>query len=307
MHTVTVYTIRCPNPEKRGKDDQYFKLNNVKGNDLFALIVEFIDSKKNAQNDLPDEKKVYLFSNLKIENEKRTISGWIEAGSYGSKSDIVDVKKGELAFEKRANNAEIIKYYFRIVIPTDLDEGLALFHSYKGLGVKTIFYQEFSKYIQTKNIQSFQLYPTTDGKAVDQWKKATPSEIRLTDFSGEMDLADKLKGLGHVEKKVIIKVTKASILSAFGTLENYYDSETEQGRLVEVISPLCSKIQVEAKMNNRKRVFTVGISSDDAGFTIDVDDTVEISEDVPNFDSFDKWAIELMSDLRSNIGPEESR
>src|SRR5690606_22671267 len=99
----------------------------------------------------------------------RIAYGWLELGSYGIRSDIIDVNTGKVDFRKAQNNAEIIRHFSYFFIPVGFNEGLALLHSFRGNGVKTVFLDQFGQYFSTKTQLNLQMNPLSYEKALEQW------------------------------------------------------------------------------------------------------------------------------------------
>ena len=85
----------------------YSRLDDIAEHDLFTLLDDFI--KKYASYEINDNtKQVYRFENVFIDQGSRTISVWFVVGTYGIKTDIIDIDTGLVNFQKAENNAEMI-------------------------------------------------------------------------------------------------------------------------------------------------------------------------------------------------------
>jgi hypothetical protein len=138
MHSVSPYTIRCFNNKLSG-ENKYCVLNKIGSKDVFVLLNDFIQSKTSTLSIYDKTKQAYFFSDVTFDQINRRLSGWMKIGEYGLASDILNIKTGAKAFSKTEDNAEMIMHYFQFYIPIGYNEGLCIFHSYRGRGIKTIF------------------------------------------------------------------------------------------------------------------------------------------------------------------------
>lgn len=303
MHSVTPYSFRIYNPHAPGskREDKYVVLNKIGNNDLLEILAEFIDINSKKLVDISKSKHTFLFTDIDIDKKNRTICGNMRSGHYGIGTDIVDTTTGIQEFKKAVRHAELVPYYFQLSIPSDGNEGVALFHSYRGNGTKTLFFDSFSEYFQGKHQFSFQMNPLSYEKAFKEWLSANTKEIRLTRFDTGNDLADRVKGLGHVEAELKLKPKRRSTL---GKLQDFFQPDTEQSKLIEVLTPTCKEIKTVVEMNGRKRTITVGSGANQSLCQIDVPDVVTLLDGLPTFPSMQKWCIELSKEFLASIYPD---
>ncbi|MCG8612278.1 MAG: hypothetical protein MI864_17285, partial [Pseudomonadales bacterium] len=140
MHSMSPYVIRCFNPaiESNKREDKYCVLNKIGQNDLFNILKAFVSSKSENYQIVEHSQQVYKFSDVVYDEKNRHIWGWFQVGTYGIKTDIINIESGDVDFEKAQNNAEILKHYFHIYIPVGFNESICMMHSYRGHGVKTL-------------------------------------------------------------------------------------------------------------------------------------------------------------------------
>ena len=183
MHAVAPYLFRCFNRGLEGRVEQrYSTLDNLGNHDLFFLLRNFIQENTGAYNIIEDSKQVYQFEGVQVNEDSREIFGWFNVGNYGMKTDIINVSTGAVDFEKAQDNAEIIKHYVHYFIPRGFNEAMAFMHSYRGVGVKTLFYTLFSQYFREATGLVIQMNPLAYDNAVNAWLDATAKEVRLTKF-----------------------------------------------------------------------------------------------------------------------------
>lgn len=301
MHSLSPYLLRCFNSDLPGKpEDRYSVLDKIGQSDAFQLLETYIKSKSQNFVDIEDTKQVFKFSQFKFLAKNRVAYGWLESGSYGIKSDIIDVKTGQVDFEKAQNNAEIIKHFVYFFMPRGFNEAIALLHAYRGSGVKTLFYEQFGPYFNSKTKKHLQMNPLSYDKAFDHWVDGQAKEMRLTKFKGYSDIADQIKGLGHEEQELRLKPPRKGSL---GKLKDYFDPSSEQAKAVEVLTPLCAQVKTVIELDGKKRVFRVGSSADHAVCDIEAPDTLSMDGGNPTFDGMAQWCAEIAKEFSEKLYP----
>lgn len=249
-----------------------------------------------------DKKQVFKFADMHYDDEKRQIFGWMQAGHYGIKTDIINIETGDVDFEKAQNNAEIIRHYIHFWIPETLNEGMALFHNYRGNGVKTLFFELFRDFFREKTGRNIQLNPISYEKAFDDWVEANTKEIKLTKFKGMDDINDQIKNLGHDEQEQEL-IFKATRKWSFGKLKDYFTPESEQSRMVEILSPFCSQVKTVVELGGKRRTFHVGSSANNAICEIDLGEEVSIIEGNPEPNTMNGWCKSIILELAKTMYP----
>ncbi len=141
MHSLAPYTIRT-------YDQQYFRLHNtyppldkILGRlDLYEIFKDCFTEQGIDFHIVEDEKKIYRIVSLQVDDKTRIIKGFLQQGSYGLKSDIINIDTGNIDYAKTEKNAELINYYFYLKLPLTYNEGFAFFQSYKSVSAKTIIF-----------------------------------------------------------------------------------------------------------------------------------------------------------------------
>ena len=302
MHTVAPYTIRCFNPAIGAKkiEDNYCVLDKIGDSDLYELLKTFVELYSSNYQIVENSKQVYKFSDITFDGNFRHISGWFQVGAYGIKTDIINIESGEVDFEKAQNNAEILKHYFHIFIPSGFNEAICMMHSYKGHGVKTLFSEIFFPYFNSVTKLNLQMRPLAYEQAIEAWQEANTKELKVTKFVGLTDIADQIKSLGHDEQELIMKPPRKGTL---GKLKDYFNKDSEQAQAVEVLSEFGSQVKTVVDLDGKKRTFIVGANAKNSICQIDLDDEVEIKDGIPEIDSIRKWVHQIISDYATSMYP----
>lgn len=297
MNTLSPYTIRCNNPV-RPINDRYEILDKIGELDTYILLKKFITSHTDDFTIVDRNKQVFKFSNTQFDDNKRYFTAWFEVGNYGTRNDIINIDTGLVDFTKTIKNAEIIKHFILFYLPEGCNEGISLLHSYRGHGIKTLFYSLFAQEFNAKTNLILQMNPLSYKKAFNDWKNANTKEIRLIQFSGLSDVADQIEGLGHKEQVLTLKPPRAGTL---GKLMDYFKPDTEQSKAIEFLTPLCRSVKSVVEQNGKKRTFIIGNPNDNAICTIEFPEDLELIDGNPEYDSTRKWCIEIANEYAAEI------
>ena len=141
MHSIAPYLFRVFNKDLNGpREKRYSTLDKLGSYDLYKLLKSFIEANQSEYILIEESKQVYMFSDMNFDDQKRNITGIFNVGVYGVKTEIININTGSVDFEKAQNNAEIIRHYVQFFIPKGVNEAMAFMHTFRGVGVKTLFY-----------------------------------------------------------------------------------------------------------------------------------------------------------------------
>lgn len=303
MHAIAPYSIRFfdPNSAAKNIEDRYSKLDKVGAQDAFKILQDYVNRLDDKFVIVEDTKQVYRFKGMKVDVAKRQIAGWFEVGSYGVKNDIIDIKTGNVDFQKTQQNAEIIRHYIRFFVPAGFNEGIALLHTFKGGGVKTLLHDLLRAEFLKLTKLNLQMNPLAYKQAFVSWKKAVAKEIKLTRFEGAQDITDQIKGLGHKEQQLIIKPPSRQSLGKF---KDYLDPNSKEYKIVEYLSPMCAQVKVLVELDGKKRTFTIGRPADEQVCEIAIEEEdVDFIAGNPEAKSLHKWCTIVLQDLANAIYP----
>lgn len=302
MHSISPYSLRVfnPNIHSAKREDKLLVLNKIGQSDLLELLEVFVKRNMTKLVDIEETKQTFVFSNVKCDKAQRTLSGYMETGHYGLRTDIVEVGTGVKAFQKDTTHAELIKHFFKITLPLDVNEGIAIFHSYRTTGIKTLFFDKFSEFFKNYHEFTLQMNPLSYESAFNKWLDASAKEIRLVRFDAGNDLADRVKGLGHVEADLKLKPKR---LKTFGRLADFFDKGTEQHRVLEHLSPMCSQVKTLVELNGKKRTFVVGDNANKSVCQIEVPDEMPHNGGNPEYNAMSEWCAEITSEFLTAMYP----
>lgn len=289
MDSLSPYMLRCFNPSSE-KENKYFPLDKVGSFDTYHLMKDFIREKKDGHHVIEDSKQVYRFERMHFNDSKRIIYGWFQHGTFGRKSDILNIDSGKVDFEKTQKNAEILNHFIYFSIPNDVDEAVMLLHVCRGIGIKTVFYNLFREFFLEKTKRVIQMNSLSYEKAMSEWANATAKEIRLVKFNGFNDKADAISCLGHNEETLILKPKRRK---NFGLFKDLLNKDSESYKAVESLQSSCETVKTVLDLNGRKRVFSVGSNATNAICEIDAPEDLKHIDGNPEYNAMKTWCSEI--------------
>ena len=133
------------------------------GKDLLAQVKELLDIWKfeNIKEDSPtiakdeDEKKISRIlqnadGSFELHSLGRCISGIIESGEFGTEENIINSNTGELKYRKRAEDAQMIPFFFLFNIPEHSYYGYLIIERIRNVGIYSILTKAIQKHIERK-------------------------------------------------------------------------------------------------------------------------------------------------------------
>ncbi|CNI45954.1 hypothetical protein [Yersinia pekkanenii] len=300
MHALAPYLFRCYN-RHAPQEQRYSSLSDINNHDLLDILSSFINLNSQQYQLIELTKQVYKFSNVTYSADRREIYCWLEAGYYGTKTDIINIETGNIDFEKTQKNSEIIKYYIHFYIPRDVNEGMAFLHTYRSDGIKTLFMKLFSEYFNNITRLTIQMQPLAYDKAINNWLDAVAKEVIVTKFVGVKDVAEQARKLGHNEQELIIKPPRNGTL---GKLRDYFERGSEHAQVVEVLKEYGESVKTIVELSDgRKRTFHIGTNVKGAVCEIIFDECVNIIEGMPEMDSLYKWVDDIIAEYLVRLYP----
>ena len=297
MHSLSPYTLRVR--EKSFQNAKNLQLGKIKGDDLFEILIQFMDSKSTELQLIETDQKVYKFESVINNPTERIICGWLQYGEYGVEGDILNIKTGDIDYRKAKENAEITDHFFYLYIPEEYDEGIALFHRVRGKGVKTIFTDLFNKYLlETKNCL-FSANKLVNEQIVSDWQDASVKEIQLIKYKGYKDIADNIKGLGHEEQTLTLKPGRSK---SMGTLLDLITPKSEKNKCIEILNEHCERIKSVVLLNGKRKTFSIANNSySSLVCEIEAPRDLEFESGRPKFDSIKDWCKGEMDDFKVGL------
>lgn len=203
-------------------------------------------------------------------------------------------------FTKTRSNADIIDHFIHIYLPLEHTQGVVLLHLVRGLGTKTIFYEHFSEFYTKETSLSLQMNPLSYAKAFSMWNEALAKEVRLIGTDKDPffnDRADQLKSIANngAEIKMIFLPGRSG---NYGKYKDFFVEGSKESKLIEVLEPLSTKVQVIFDNNGKKRTFNFGHDSSNSISEIEIPDyVIDLDTGGPKYELILNWCHEISSEL----------
>ncbi|MBW3525863.1 hypothetical protein KO533_04660 [Shewanella sp. NKUCC05_KAH] len=301
MHSISPYLLRSFNKELPGPPNKkYAILDKIGAHDTFSLLRKFIESKSNGFEIREASKQVYRFQDMVYDDSKRMIHGWFQVGVYGIKANVIDTETGNVDFAKAQKHAEIIQHYIQFFIPKGYNEAIAIMHSYRNVGVKTLFSQIFFPYFMGNTTLTLQMNPLSYDKALASWQEANAKEIKVTKFKGITDVADQMTALGHFEFETILKPKRNG---TFGKFKEFFKKGSDQANAVELLSSMGEQVKTVVEINDKRRTFNMGVARASSLCEIELDENVVLIDGNPDFASMNGWCTSIIKEYAESMYP----
>lgn len=266
--------------------------------DAYNLIKQWIEElQKKGVINLKHKSLTVQFKGFKFDLAKRRIYGWLYTGEYGTANTIVNVDDGSHAYDKKADNAEMVPHFVYLVIPKNSPKGLVLLHSVKNSGVKTIFQELLNKQCaKVLTDRRFQIHPAPYKKALQLWRKALTKEIKAIPRVQQSDIADKVKKINPDAETIV--VIKPPIRGNFGKWSDFEKNGTPQADLLEVLEKDYESITATIQSNGKSRKIRMGTNITNEICIIEAPDDLELSDGNPKLKSILSWCEDIHSDFK---------
>lgn len=296
MHSIAPYSLRCVNPTLPNTHlKKNASLGAVGQHDFYEVLKSFVEENSDGYTKVEDTKQIFRFKNVEYDEDKRSVCGWFALGSYGNKTDIIDIENGKVEYVKGVKNAEMISHFFSVYVPKDYNEAIFLLHLYRGNGFKTVFYDKFCNYVLDKTKHSFHMNPLSNEEAFHKWYEGQAKEIKLVKFQALKDIADEVRCLGHHEEIVTLKPNRKGVL---GKLSDYFGGDEERTRAVEILSGMCESVKTTVVLKGRKRTFRVGVNSTNTVCEIESPENLAQEDGNPTHEAMKKWCSQLIEEYK---------
>lgn len=252
--TLEPYTITVR--KRRNKERQV-----LGGFDGSSSLREFIQGvldniKKQKSYKIDSLTKAIVIDPLEYTNTG-TIQGNIRNGIYGFASNIIDSESGQVSYQKKKSDADLIPMYFRFYVPDNSTKGILLAQTFGASGLKqiieniivTYFRHQYPEYI-------LEIKPLVPSEAVEQFlKSATINKVRFIKHSIPSDYADVFRqNAGEREGEIeLMFKPKDKHLFSLDKMLKYFDGDLELGELYEVDDFEYDNIKVEMTVGTENK------------------------------------------------------
>lgn len=302
--TISTYVLRVRNNQK---NLEYHKLNGLPGGrNLFDLLLEYLDHlEERPANDI-DNQSLLRASHLR--RSGHTLSGLLERGEYGIKSSLVNIRKREITHERSVSEAEMLPFYFLMVVPSEGTKALVAFEMEGNTGINSQFERDFRSFLRRKcgecDLELDRLVPE---RLIKQYfSKGRVTKLRFVRFKVPTDIADAVK-MGVDEQgstiELQVKAKRGAAFSMGKEIQDVLRGQMSAREFVQVKGLDYDTIKIEFDMNGKRRTMDL---TEPGSFRADYNITnrIEMYGGHPTYASIDRVAREIVREILPSIGLE---
>lgn len=299
---IASYVVRVR--EKHKAD--FLKLGSLRGSKSFGESVrEFLKSMCGMQS--VDERAQLVLRSSNITEEGAITTGLFLSGEYGYSAEGVNVKTSHKSYQRKADDAEILPFYFLFFIPKEGDTAILILQRHGNVGIRTSVLRslrkQFAVFYPDLVIVVERLVPS---ELVQNLIEGEVRGIKLTAYTVPDDIADKFRYLGNLRQEGTLTVSylakRDKIYKAPEWLSNARKKKAKLISLPVELNKMKARIQVNVRFGGQTRLVDITDPSNVAPY-IDATSKLKIlSSGHPDFNSIDKYCRNLLSSLLDEMG-----
>lgn len=230
--------------------------------------------------------------------------GHVQSGDYGYTAELVDAESGRHTYDREANEAELLPFFFLLRAQSGAKVGVIVLQRYGQYGVKAEFIdaakerfrEEFPEFIMDVN----RLVPQA---VIEALQESSLVQVDVISHTIPSDIADLVRLRGSIEEEgYFVSSIKARRNQRFSMPRWIARILAGQAGLHERIGDQATNVKVTVDFNGKRRKIDLQHPGSVTPH-IDVTDDVEIDETGhPSLDSILSASRRLVSDLEAQLG-----
>ncbi|MBY3504007.1 MULTISPECIES: hypothetical protein [Rhizobium/Agrobacterium group] len=293
VYQVTVYREKDKAPLKLTEDGS--------ATDLFSFLLDFV-GKRGVASDREDLQRSW-FMEQRGTPSSESIQGYVNYGTYGFESNLVDRKTKKNNYRRKPGDLEEIPLYFKFWMPKGESFGLAAFQSFQARSCVQLVVGSASEMFSTKykgyrlwfrklmpeDVKSSALYsaPVKQFTFVKKTLPQTKEDRYLFDVDPD-----------EVEFEVSIKAKRKRSL---GTFLSFKEKAGQSSSLLKYDGIQFDEAKAEITVGKKRRTVGVLGYNSDAG-VIELSDSVQLGSDGhPNYESIRLETDAIFKDFHSTL------
>lgn len=299
---IASYVLRV---KEKHKPD-YLRLGALRGSKSFNECVrEFLKSVYGTQS--VDERAQIVLRSTNISEEQAITTGLFLSGEYGYSAEGVNVKTSSKSYQRKADDAEILPFYFLFYVPKESDTAILILQRHGNVGIRTSVLRSLKKYFALFYpdliIVAERLVP---GELVQNLVEGEIRGIKLTTYTVPDDIADKFRWLGNMREEGTLTVSYLAKRDRIFKAPDWLRSARKQkAKLISLpveLNRMKARIQINVRFGGQTRLVDISDPSNVAPY-IDATSKLKImSNGHPDFNSIDKYCRTLLVSLLEEMG-----
>ncbi|MBZ5515838.1 MAG: hypothetical protein LAN62_13535 [Acidobacteriia bacterium] len=246
--SLSTYALRLRNIEKR----ENVQLDKVLGeSDFMEMFSEYLrQAAQTLSNDVENQR---LLGVMQYEAKNRTSRGIIETGDYGFESDIYDIKRKSVSYRRKIHEAEMLPFYFAVVVPIGADEGLVILQRFKQFGIRRVLLADLERYFLPRlpglKILMNPLIP--EELVTEYLKNGRITKIRFIRFGISSDIANVFDTRKHTEEEghmeLVVAARRNSALPLGKRVSQVLTGKRDLNKLIELHEFPYDRVKLEVR------------------------------------------------------------
>lgn len=272
--------------------------------DLLAELIEYLRSRSGRLEIVQESQRA--FSVLSLDNRDRSVSGVIQKGEFGSENPLVNVETGETEYIKTLNQADMIPFYYLVVIPNQTDLGILAFQTTGNFGIKGEFELDFREFFRERNPEfDVRMERLVTQEVIEQYLGGGRiTKLRLVNLRVPSDPADVYStGLSEeqVDTEFVVKANRGLSFDIRDRLREVINGRRDISQLVEIQDIQYEGVKVEVEIARGKyRTINLG-NIDQFRTNFDLPDLDQGDDGHPVFAEIDRTAREIVSEILRSL------
>lgn len=291
--------------------DKSLDFNNIGSENisLNEIILDYLDTRRQGKL-IESTEKLLQIQEYDFDGGKEFIRGRLERGAYGFSSKIINIESNVLKYDKAANEAEMLPFYFLTFLPNSYNRGLLLLQTFGQYGFKTDLEKDLNDYVSEVGLNiKIIINSLAPKKVIENYlEKGSIKKMRLIKYNLPDDITDwqsqdRFEDECYMEVSINAKKQKNINYYKNGILK-LINREIENDELVEIegFNFDYDEVKVELKVGKKRRTINLTDTTQVRG-KFDVTEQVNIMDSGhPTYESIDREAEGLILDLGKGIG-----
>jgi hypothetical protein len=303
MKTVTIstYSLRV----KSGAQGTYYELRRLpRRRNILSLLGQYLLKLK--KQTARDEDNHVLFTASHLLKTPHSISAFLERGEYGITSDLLDVRKKIVRYQRSVDDAEMMPFYFLAAIPADGNRGVVAFQIESNSSIRAQFKIGFEDYLRQKcgdcDLELEKLVP--DQMVQEYVRNERVAKLRFLKIKVPSDISEVFRGANLEEDATIelqVKAKPGSDLRLAKRINSILSGRREVSEFVQIRGFDYDAVKVEFNVHGKRR--TIDLSNrNNFRADYDISDRAVIIDGHPTFASVDPIAREIVRDIMDSLG-----
>lgn len=290
---LSVYSFYVKN-----RKDEKLELHNIENNDTLQYLYNSMEDNKCGYFKDAKSEKVYCFDEIEIEVEKTeegrdiysVIYGTIKTGNYGERTEIINIETGNVAHNKKDNEADVLPYAFAIAVPAgEMNQGIVVIQSFAGIDIKRILHQQLTACMEKiANEYRIDMKPIVPQQILDDYfNNGSLKSIRFIQNIIPEEEADRFglnRNVRNMSKEVKFRNPAGFLVNNKLRIDKWRRGQIGFDSVVEIDDFEYDELKLDFKIGNSTK--TIKMSEiENLKLSIDITNDVQIWGGIPVFNS----------------------